>query len=215
MAAERQQEGGGGASRAESWDERYGRGEDAWFFGREPSALARQTVHFWRICHDAEPARVLDLGCGEGRDAVYFARQGFAVTAVDLSAVGVRKTERLARESGVTLAGLHCGDIRDYALTPDYDLLFVGNSLSGLGYACLLYMAQMRKATPVGGLNAVRVMTREAGAQVDQPDLYRFDRNELKIEYRGWRLLYYGEDLLWVPHAAAYHSFADIIAQKR
>lgn len=194
------------------WEERYARDPEDWFFGREPSALARLTLHFWRLCRGESSGRLLDLGAGEGRDAVFFAQQGFAVTAVEVAPSGIRKTERLAAERGLTLAGLHLMDMRDFPLTPDHDVLFAGNSLSGLGPGCLAYLAHMRACTPPGGLNASRVRTREAGSPRDPPGLYAFDRNELKHEYRGWRLLYYGEDLIWVPHVDGMLSFADIIA---
>lgn len=44
---------------------------------------------------------ILDLGCGLGRHAVYFAKQGFKVAAVDLSEDGVRIAKEKRRESGV------------------------------------------------------------------------------------------------------------------
>src|SRR5712691_7839824 len=64
-------------------------------WGTVPSALAREV--------SALPAgtRVLDLGCGEGRDSVFFATVGCHVTGVDVSRAGLRKAERLARESEV------------------------------------------------------------------------------------------------------------------
>lgn len=43
----------------------------------------------------------LDLASGEGRNAVYLARQGYQVSAVERSRAGLEKTEALARESGV------------------------------------------------------------------------------------------------------------------
>jgi tellurite methyltransferase len=43
-------------------------------------------------------ARVLDLGCGEGRNALFLAGCGFRVTAVDISEAGIRKLEALAGE---------------------------------------------------------------------------------------------------------------------
>ena len=49
------------------------------------------------------PGRVLDLGCGEGRNAVWLARQGWSVTAVDFSDVGLDKGRRLADAHAVTV----------------------------------------------------------------------------------------------------------------
>ncbi|MFI6041557.1 class I SAM-dependent methyltransferase [Nocardia sp. NPDC051321] len=52
---------------------------------------------------------VLDLGCGDGGDALWLARRGWQVTAVDISSVAVERLTRLARSAG--LGGL--------ALVPD------------------------------------------------------------------------------------------------
>jgi len=196
------------------WDAQFAASGDEWFFGREPSELARLTANYWKILHGDRIARVLDLGCGEGRDAVHFARRGFLVTAVDGSKVAIRKTERLARENGVRLARLLIKDVRDFPLLPDYDILFSNNCLQFLGAECLDYLRRLQEITPPGGLNAISGFTREAESLVGRADLYRFDRNELKFHYQGWPLLSYAEETLWREPMQNYLSFARIIAQK-
>ena len=77
------------------WDERYG--SEAFAYGRDPNGFLREEAH--RI----PKGRVLCLAEGEGRNAVFLALRGHAVTAVDFSAAGLRKAERLARENGVSI----------------------------------------------------------------------------------------------------------------
>lgn len=77
------------------WNERYG--ADEYAYGREPNDFLRAEAH--RI----PKGRVLCLAEGEGRNAVYLAGLGHDVTAVDFSAEGLRKAERLAREQRVSL----------------------------------------------------------------------------------------------------------------
>lgn len=77
------------------WDERY-RG-DAYAYGREPNEFLRGEAH--RIPR----GDVLCLAEGEGRNAVFLAGLGHRVTAVDFSTEGLRKAERLAKDSGVTI----------------------------------------------------------------------------------------------------------------
>ena len=81
---------------AEFWNDRFS--DDAYIYGTSPNDfLAEVTgVHL-----PSPPATVVDLGAGEGRTAVYLAREGYDVTAVDASEVGLRKTLRLAEEAGV------------------------------------------------------------------------------------------------------------------
>ncbi len=202
-----------GTGDAGIWDERYA-AEDDWFFGREPSELGRLTLHFWRLLRGEARGRLLDLGCGEGRDSVHFASSGFEVTAIDLAEAGVRKAARLAEACGVSLADLRCGDVRTAPLEQGFDVVFSGNCIQALGEECPAFLARIQAATPAAGLNAIRVMTSETDAFADRRDLYRFAPRALLAAYDGWRILYYSEDLLYVPHAGGLASFADIIAQR-
>ncbi|MBI3030151.1 MAG: methyltransferase domain-containing protein, partial [Candidatus Rokubacteria bacterium] len=68
------------------WAREYVRRPKDYIWGTEPSSLALEVS-------DLLPpgARVLDLGCGEGRDSVFFASRGFEVTGVEVSLAGLRK----------------------------------------------------------------------------------------------------------------------------
>src|SRR5687767_6240429 len=55
-------------------------------YGEEPSAPA---VHAAGVFRAADAQDVLELGAGHGRDALFFAREGFSVHATDFSAVGL------------------------------------------------------------------------------------------------------------------------------
>ncbi|MYS75924.1 methyltransferase domain-containing protein, partial [Streptomyces sp. SID5926] len=71
------------------------------------------------------PGRVLDLGCGPGRNAVYLAERGFEVDAVDLSPVAVAWGKDRAHEAGVDVRFL-CGDafaLPAAELSGPYDLV--------------------------------------------------------------------------------------------
>jgi SAM-dependent methyltransferase len=78
------------------WDERYGASEFA--YGTEPNDWVREQADRIR-----PGGPVLCLAAGEGRNAVFLAAKGHAVTAVDQSAVGVEKAAQLARDSGVEI----------------------------------------------------------------------------------------------------------------
>ena len=68
---------------SKEWDERYSKEPNDWYFGRDPSDLARWTWKYWNLFQPDLPLNLLDLGCGEGRDSVFFTQKGFDVTAVD------------------------------------------------------------------------------------------------------------------------------------
>ncbi len=84
----------GAAAGEEFWDGRYGESHRIWsgeanaMLVHEVSALA--------------PGRALDLGCGEGADAVWLARRGWTVTGTDISGVALGRATEHAAEAGVS-----------------------------------------------------------------------------------------------------------------
>lgn len=92
------------------WDERFA--GDEYTYGTEPNVFLRERT-------DLLPAagRVLCLAEGEGRNAVFLAGRGHAVTAVDLSAVGLAKGRRLAAARGVAIDTIHA-DLAEFTIEP-------------------------------------------------------------------------------------------------
>ena len=91
------------------WDARYA--EPGWAFGTEPNDFLRDQAHH------LPPGRVLCLAEGEGRNAVWLAGQGYAVTAVDASSAGLEKAKQLARERNVRITRV-CADLASYVIEP-------------------------------------------------------------------------------------------------
>lgn len=81
----------------QSWDERYAEAaaSDASVWSLTPNAFIAETVGAW------QPGTAVDLGCGEGRNALWLAQRGWQVTGVDFSAVGLATGLRRADELGV------------------------------------------------------------------------------------------------------------------
>ncbi|MGE0624794.1 MAG: class I SAM-dependent methyltransferase [Pseudomonadales bacterium] len=80
-------------SRRARWNERYGARELVWSAG--PNQLLEQEVT------EMAPKRALDAACGEGRNALWLAEQGWTVTAADFSDVAIAKARRIAGRRGV------------------------------------------------------------------------------------------------------------------
>lgn len=79
----------------EFWNQRFG--EAAFFYGTAPNAFLAEVVPLYL----KPECNVIELGAGEGRNAVWLACQGFRVTAVDYAEAGLEKTRQLARQAGV------------------------------------------------------------------------------------------------------------------
>jgi SAM-dependent methyltransferase len=82
-------------SHEEAWDSRYAESQRIWS-GKPNAALVSEISSL-------SPGRALDLGCGEGADAVWLARQGWRVTAVDISGVALARAAEHAADAGVTV----------------------------------------------------------------------------------------------------------------
>jgi SAM-dependent methyltransferase len=80
------------------WEQRY-RDEDRVWSGRPNPLLVREAGPLPR-------GTALDLGCGEGGDAIWLAEQGWRVTAVDISGTALRRGADHARDAGVA-ASIH------------------------------------------------------------------------------------------------------------
>lgn len=77
----------------EHWNAFYSEHEQIWS-GKPNVAFAEEVV-------DLTPGRALDLGCGEGADAIWLAQQGWTVTAVDISTVALGRAAEHAKAAGV------------------------------------------------------------------------------------------------------------------
>lgn len=92
---------------AADWDRRYEGADYVWAI--EPNRFVAEQVL------PLTPGRALDLAAGEGRNAVWLATRGWEATAVDFSAAGLAKAERLAADHGVAVATV-VADVHAYEL---------------------------------------------------------------------------------------------------
>ncbi|MBB6626998.1 methyltransferase domain-containing protein [Nocardioides sp. KIGAM211] len=96
---------------ARDWDERYAARELVW------SATPNQFVE--AELGDLPPGRAVDLAAGEGRNAIWLARRGWDVTALDFSQVALDKGATLAGDTAVTWV---CADATRWSEPASYDL---------------------------------------------------------------------------------------------
>ena len=78
------------------YEERYKAA--GYYWGNQPSTMCYEVM---KLCPPNKPLRLLDIACGEGKNAVFFARNGYNVTAFDAVALGLDKAKRFADQVGV------------------------------------------------------------------------------------------------------------------
>jgi SAM-dependent methyltransferase len=98
-----------------AWDTRYADRERLWS-GRPNGALVAEVASL-------TPGRVLDVGCGEGADAVWLARGGWDVTALEVSGVALARAAEHARDAGVPIRQIHAGLVEAGLPAASFDLV--------------------------------------------------------------------------------------------
>jgi SAM-dependent methyltransferase len=87
---------------AAEWDARYGEHDRAMWSGKPNGRLVAEVT-------DLAAGRALDVGSGEGADAIWLAGRGWTVTAIDISDVAVGRARQAAEHAGVSVDWM-CGD---------------------------------------------------------------------------------------------------------
>lgn len=86
----------------------------------------KQVVTFFEALD--RPHTVLDIGCGQGRDALFIARLGHTVTGVDLSPAGIKQLDAAAKSENLPITGV-VADIESYQPEGQFDILLIDRTL--------------------------------------------------------------------------------------
>ena len=133
------------------------------------------------IADTLAPGDALDLACGAGRHAIYLARLGWRVTAVDAARSGMERLRRAAPEVDARVADLERDEYRIPAAA--FDLI------------CDFYYLQaglfpsIRDGLRPGGIFAGAIHLPEPG----RASSYSLPSGRLREEFAGWKVLYYSE----------------------
>jgi SAM-dependent methyltransferase len=154
------------------WDHYYSNPAN---FSVDPAPLLVQVAEM------LPPGQALDLACGPGRNALYLARLGWRVTAVDASEVAIAHLRRRSSEVDARVADLERGE---WAIAPAaYDLI------------CDFYYLQrdlfprIRDGVRPGGVFTGAVHLIEPGRDPQ----FSLEPGELRSEFATWKILYYLE----------------------
>lgn len=189
---------------------------ESYYWGTAPNEACYEVL---RRYPPTRKVRLLDIGCGEGKDAVFFARNGYDVTAFDVADAGVDKTRRLAEQAGVRVNAFKA-DILDFRLDSTFDILY---SSGVLHYMKPEYRDEIfdnyRRFTSEGGLHAFNVFVDKpfiAPPPEQEPHAYKWHSGELLAHYRDWLVLDSSELVFdcnssGIPHQ---HAMAKVIARK-
>ncbi len=93
---------------------------DGYFWGTKEADLCHELI---KLVPPSKDKKVLDIGCGEGKDAVYMAKQGYTVYAFDITKNGIEKTKKMAKEENVDINAF-IADINDFEINEKFDIIY-------------------------------------------------------------------------------------------
>ncbi len=190
-------------------------GHDEYYWGTEPNGMAEMVLEF---APEREAPAAVDIGAGEGRDAVYLAEHGYGVLAVDLVPNGLEKAERLADEHDVVIQTREA-DVNDLDF-PAMDVVYSCGTLQYLRPENREAQFEQFKISTTGG--GIHVLF----AFINHPDIptapdwgdneHFYEQGELRRYYDDWEIVEADEFVFddnsgGEPHQ---HAAETIVAQK-
>ncbi|MGX7112015.1 SAM-dependent methyltransferase TehB [Gemella cuniculi] len=142
------------------------------------------------------PCKTLDLGAGQGKNALYLSTLGFNVTAVDNNAQFLQYLANISLEEKLNLS-VFKHDINEANIRNTYDFIFSTDVFMFLNPTRITSIIHnIQEQTNIGGYNLIvsaMSMPNDKLSQIPFP--FTFIENELKNYYKGWDVVIYKEEL--------------------
>lgn len=159
--------------------------------------------------------KVLDVGVGEGRNALFLAKQGFEVAGIDISKEAVNKFLKFAKKENLDVRGI-VSDIVDFKFEAKYDIIICVATLHLVSKEKVIEtIKKIKNYTKNKGINLLTVFTKKDTGYKEYPNLYFFDENELRELYKDWQILEYNNYVKEESHGKPHkHHICVLIARK-
>lgn len=165
-------------------------------------------------CKIIEPCNALDMGCSNGRNALYLSQLGFSVTAVDNNPGAIDMLQQIISQEGIANIKAQVYDLNNAKLDENYGFIACTVTLMFLDPARVdAVIADMQEHTVPGGYNLIvcAMSTEETPCPVRFP--FTLKAGQLSGAYEGWELVKYNEDV-GTMHNGAQMQFATLLARK-
>lgn len=165
-------------------------------------------------CQLIEPCTALDMGCSNGRNALYLSELGFQVTAVDTNPNALGALHQIITKESIDNIDARLYDINQASLDTEYGFIACTVTLMFLDPSRVkAVLADMQQHTKAGGYNLVVCAMDTAAHPCPVNFPFTLKEGELKTAYQGWELLKYNEELGTMHHGAQL-QFATLLARK-
>ena len=143
-----------------------------------------------------KPGKTLDLGCGNGRNSLYLAANGYDVTAWDKNPMSIQNLLSIREAEGLENLQASVKDLNTLTIDGEYDFILSTVVMMFLESSTIpRLIPNMQRCTKPGGYNLIvaAMDTEDFPCTVGFP--FAFKAGELKNYYEGWDLLKYNEDV--------------------
>lgn len=165
-------------------------------------------------CQHIKPCKALDMGCSNGRNALYLSQQGFNITAVDSNVNAIQMLQSIVAQEDISNIDPRVYDLNQAALGVDYGFIACTVTLMFLDPARInAVLADMQEHTLPGGHNLIvcAMDTPAHPCPIGFP--FTLHEDQLSTIYHSWEMLKYNEDL-GTMHNGAQLQFATMLARK-
>jgi 2-polyprenyl-3-methyl-5-hydroxy-6-metoxy-1,4-benzoquinol methylase len=165
-----------------NWDRLFNTKE--YVFGTDPSPFLKESLGL------LPKGKALDLFSGEGQNAVFLARQGFTVDAIDFSEVALRKARRLALHNKVSIETI-TADLSKYSIKPEnYHVIL------SIDYMMKSLITEIKKGLKKGGVIVFQSYTEDQlqiRSPLSVPREALLKKGELRELFKEFKILLYRE----------------------
>ncbi|MFD2229340.1 tellurite resistance methyltransferase TehB [Alkalimarinus sediminis] len=165
-------------------------------------------------CNIITPCDALDMGCSNGRNALYLGQLGFNVTAIDANPGAIDMLKSIISEEGMSNIKAQLYDINSASLEADYGFIACTVTLMFLDPSRVdAVIANMQEHTLAGGYNLIVCAMNTEQHPCPVPFPFTLKTGQLNEAYEGWELIKYNEDV-GTMHNGAQLQFATMLARK-
>lgn len=182
----------------------------------EPSSMCYEVL---KLKPPIKPWRILDVGCGEGINAVFFARNGYDVSAFDISEKSLAKAQNLADFYHVNVKFFQ-SDLKNFIPVESYDVIFSSGVLHYLSEDLRSNIIEdYKEHTVENGINAFNVFVakpflKEPAKKKTPYTLWR--TGELAMLYHDWHFHALREEIFDCKKSKSYkHCMETVIVEKK
>lgn len=142
------------------------------------------------------PGKTLDLGCGNGRNSLYLAANGYDVTAWDKNPLSIQNLQTIRDAEGLENLQAAINDLNNLSFDGEYDFILSTVVMMFLEASTIPRLIDnMQRCTKPGGYNLIVAAMDTADFPCTVGFPFAFKSGELKNYYQGWELLKYNEDV--------------------